>query len=243
MKATIISPLLSDTKPLAICVVIPFETVEVSIALNNGVTSTNNDAKWLHKNDVRIFEKNTDKDLTVEVLGSESNHTFDGEDLTLIVNKVTQYEKSKVIKSTNDSEPEITEEVITQIRANYLGSDFAMILNDGSYKTEKLTIGTLPLFNRKDYLILNSLSKIVDKDAIEIAKFYGNEQLYVDNFDNLISHGKHIINCFLRGTARLDGTCYQYLTSKGYAMPYQNYSIEDLIKLNVYKIKEQCEVK
>lgn len=95
MKATIISPVLSDTKPLAICVVIPFETVEVSIALNNGVTSTNNDAKWLHKNDVRIFEKNTDKDLTVEILGSESNHTFDGEDLTLITKKVNDYEQSK----------------------------------------------------------------------------------------------------------------------------------------------------
>jgi len=95
MKATIISPVLSDTKPLAICVVIPFETVEVSIALNNGVTSTSNDAKWLHKNDVRIFEKNTDKDLTVEILGSESNHTFDGEDLTLITKKVTDYEQSK----------------------------------------------------------------------------------------------------------------------------------------------------
>lgn len=117
MKATIISPVLSETKPLAVCVVIPFETVEVSIALNNGVTSTNNDAKWLHKNDVRIFEKNTDKDLTVEILGSESNHTFDGEDLTVIINKVAYYEKSKIIESTNDletkSNPELVEELIS----------------------------------------------------------------------------------------------------------------------------------
>lgn len=107
MKASIISPVLGDTKLLAVCVVIPFETVEVSIALNNGVTNTSNDAKWLNKNDVRIFEKGTDKDLTVEILGSESNHTFDGEDLTLIVNKVNEYE--------NSIKPKLSPEIQKQI--------------------------------------------------------------------------------------------------------------------------------
>lgn len=108
MKATIISPVLSDTKPLAICVVIPFDTVEVSIALNSGVTNITDGARWLNKNDVRIFEKNTDKDLTVEILGSESNHTFDGEDLTLIMNKVNEYQKNVFSKLLS---PEIQQQI------------------------------------------------------------------------------------------------------------------------------------
>lgn len=98
MKATIISPLINDYKPIAICTVIPFETVEVSISLSGGIINPNGINKWLNKNDVRIFEKNTDKDLTLEILGSENNHTFDGEDLTLILNKVSEYEKNKEYK-------------------------------------------------------------------------------------------------------------------------------------------------
>ena len=87
-------------------------------------------------------------------------------------------------------------------------------------------------------LLLTSLEKISDKDSVEIAKLYGNEQLYHDSVDNLVKQGKHIINCFLNGTARLDGICYQYLQSKGYAMPYQNYSVYDLVELNIIKLKK-----
>ena len=108
MKATIISPVLSDTKPLAVCVVIPFDTIELSIALNSGVTNITNGAKWLNKNDVRVFEKNTDKDITSEVLGSDDNHTYDGQDLTLIMNKVTEYQKNVFAKVLS---PEIQEQI------------------------------------------------------------------------------------------------------------------------------------
>ncbi len=108
MKATIISPQLSDTKPLAVCVVIPFDTIELSIALNSGVTNITKDAKWLNKNDVRVFEKNTDKDITLEVLGSNDNHTYDGQDLTLIMNKVTEYQKNVFSKLLS---PEIQQQI------------------------------------------------------------------------------------------------------------------------------------
>lgn len=156
----------------------------------------------------------------------------------------TQFDKSK------NNKGEITTEFITQIRASYLGSDFAMILNSGEYKVEKLEIGMLPLFNKQDYLILNSLLNIKDEDAITVANLFGlvNAKIsernkdYIlmidDTYEVQISYNGYI--CVRKNKSLYNQMvlcAYQYLQSKGYALPFGIYSISDLVKLNVYKLK------
>lgn len=144
----------------------------------------------------------------------------------------------------------ITEDIIIQIRANYLGSDFVMILNSGEYKTSKLTVGMLTLFNKEDFLLLNSLENITDEDAIECLRI--REKLDGDlDFINakVTSRGKNSVGFtvsyekyadtqkWIVFSDRMTTAGYQYLQSKGYALPYIQYSVKDLIELGVYKLK------
>lgn len=101
----------------------------------------------------------------------------------------------------------------------------------------------------KDYLLLKSLSDITDKDAIEvycsnligfpkhqanlIKKYFSNGILSVQ-----ISHKNynHLAEIFL-DTNYFDLRRVDCLRSKGYALPYMDLSINDLISYGWIKIK------
>jgi hypothetical protein len=86
-------------------------------------------------------------------------------------------------------------------------------------------------------LWLTSLENITDKDAIEVAILLGYDREYHDK----INLGKKFLNeIFLNNSSYLYSSillCFQYLQSKGYALPYMSYSVENLVKLRVYKLK------
>ncbi len=91
MKATIVSPAQEQGVTLSICVVIPFKTVELSIAMDNGVGK--NLSRWCSREDIRVFHKENSTDLTITVLGGNNIHAFDGMELMEIMQKVADYEK------------------------------------------------------------------------------------------------------------------------------------------------------
>lgn len=84
-----------------------------------------------------------------------------------------------------------------------------------------------------DYRIeLKRLAAISDEDAIEVAKLLGEE-------GDLLYWGKYMCDKFTSNdkiSVKKVTVIHQYLQSRGYAMPYLNYSVEDLIEANVYKI-------
>lgn len=142
----------------------------------------------------------------------------------------------------------ISKEIITQIRANYLGSDFYMLINDGYYKVEKLTIGILTLFNKEDYLSLKPLSSISDEDAIECLKIknkHSNSMPFVKiklkerhnhSIQFICSYHKFSDNVEFLNLYDFTVPVYQYLQSKGYALPYMEYSVDDLVQAGIYKL-------
>lgn len=86
-------------------------------------------------------------------------------------------------------------------------------------------------------LHLNSLEQISDEDKKELDLIEDVSDPYQDGY---LSYGKtwedlHYNNgSFHRN---LSVKSFQYLQSKGYALPYMEYSVDDLIKLNVIKLK------
>jgi len=108
-------------------------------------------------------------------------------------------------------------------------------------------------------VVLKSLQNISDEDAIEVAKYlnWGRDiikrRLSGDiredqNIDDLrqtyIRVGKESVMIFLGKlvpsviTSPLEcANCFNFLQSKGYALPYMDYSVEDLVELGIYKLK------
>ncbi len=78
---------------------------------------------------------------------------------------------------------------------------------------------------------LNPLSSITEHDVMEVAK---------------IQHGTletwKMVKIDLNTPENLLPMCwgaYQYLQSKGYALPYLNYSVEDLVEAGIYELIKQ----
>jgi hypothetical protein len=103
MKTTVTTPLIEKGTVIALNTIIPFEKVELSIALDNGYSGQ----REIHRNNFRVYEKITDKDITKEVLGCNDNHAYDGYELINILQKVASYEKSIAEKEKNDSANEV----------------------------------------------------------------------------------------------------------------------------------------
>lgn len=92
-------------------------------------------------------------------------------------------------------------------------------------------------------LLVRPLSSITDEDAVEVAKIvHGNP-----DFHNVES-GKYYINKMLLVEDRyspLYFSFYQvsrtidFLRSKGYAMPYLDWSVDELLEAGVYKLQNQ----
>ena len=89
---------------------------------------------------------------------------------------------------------------------------------------------------------LKSLVNICDSDAIEISDILGNCSHL--SYESKIQQIKELFispNFYNKQTnipANSWINVFQYLQFTGYALPYLNYSVEDLIKLNIYKIVE-----
>ena len=103
----------------------------------------------------------------------------------------------------------------------------------------KLLAGT---FERNAYLQLKPLSQISDEDAIEVSKIFG--------LGHLSGAIKELILSIFRTSINDSGTTsstngiknwiqvFDYLRSKGYALPYMDLSVEDLIEYDWIKLKE-----
>jgi hypothetical protein len=91
-------------------------------------------------------------------------------------------------------------------------------------------------------LLLKPLSEITDEDAIEIGKILISPHAiyHVSNKEWLIKNYKYWIENGLvavySSNAKSTLQAYQYLQSKGYALPYMEYSVEYLVKERVYKL-------
>lgn len=108
------------------------------------------------------------------------------------------------------------------------------------------------------FLELKPLSNISDDDAIEVSKFLNwgrdiiknrlNGNIRDDqNLEELkliyIRIGKKSVEVFngykidaVRSSPLEISKCFQYLLSKGYALPYLDYTVEDLVELGAYKL-------
>jgi hypothetical protein len=128
---------------------------------------------------------------------------------------------------------EISNEIITKVRCQYIGQPFKMILNSGDFKTELLNIGMLTLLNNEDKLILKPISEITDEDAIECAILEGLVNAKVsqrgdggiilkdDSYDLLLSFDCEVwlYKYGLKTHTDRSFLIYQYLISKGYDLP------------------------
>lgn len=84
------------------------------------------------------------------------------------------------------------------------------------------------------YLDLRDLKDITDEDAIGLAKYMG-ETVEKD----FLYWGKYYadqLNIKFMTNENLSIRSYQYLQSKGYALPYMNYSVENLIEMGFIKL-------
>lgn len=84
-------------------------------------------------------------------------------------------------------------------------------------------------------LLLKSLASISDEDAIEVCR------LLIHMNEINARTGRRLVTYWIdKNTCALEGSdwikIYQYLQSKGYALPYLQYSVEDLINEGIYKL-------
>ena len=141
----------------------------------------------------------------------------------------------------------ITNEIKAKILFQYIGADceYKWDREPDILLLGKLTLKILESMYYDDKIIthccvkLKPLSQISDEDAIEVAKYRYKDPKYM----TFLNIGKSIIRDYLnRGLADNNGMfCLElfeidYLRSKGYALSYLYYSIDDLVKLGVYKL-------
>lgn len=88
------------------------------------------------------------------------------------------------------------------------------------------------------YILLKPLSEISDEDAIQVSEIlYGSVTRATS-----IRNTKIIIDCicdgFIDDEYKMSDFIHiiQLLQSKGYALPYFDYSVNDLVELGVYKL-------
>lgn len=128
----------------------------------------------------------------------------------------------------------------------YVGSEITNVLTD---KTVTTTFyGELLQCNSTDNdirLYLTPLSKISDEDALEVAKLNhwmhlsNNPKIYINGFGDKVvktsesyQYGHFVIN-----KDNLNANHFDFLRSKGYALPYMGITVEDQIKNKWIKLK------
>lgn len=96
-----------------------------------------------------------------------------------------------------------------------------------------------------EWIELKKLSNITDEDAIEAIQMNVTEkyeELKIESKnDDAVCYSFHTNRGGrLHGFLTYDDlrfNVYQYLQSKGYALPYMDYSVQDLVELGIYKLK------
>lgn len=90
------------------------------------------------------------------------------------------------------------------------------------------------------YLLLKPLSAITDEDAIEVAIIAGNSS-YTD--DRRAYNGRLLLQEFLRRQCNVYGEdwlkLFDYLRSRGYALPYMGISVEQQVEAGWIKLIEK----
>ncbi len=148
----------------------------------------------------------------------------------------------------------ITAKIKLQIFALYMGQDAYRTmyyslepdtLHPGSYNyvvdphhLSKLDSDSHPNIGKvHDILRLKSLDKISDNDCVQVALIAGvPDSNAADPFE-----GKQIIGDYKTGanptiTPGEWGEIIDFLRSRGYALPYGEYSVDDLLQAGVYKL-------
>ncbi len=127
----------------------------------------------------------------------------------------------------------ITSELKSKIFSQYFGQK---VLFNGSelVLVDKVWNWLHPSF----YLQLTPLSKITDEDSIEIYRMLGyNDEKYGSGHPKMMFefYGKIKLDKPNKWGFNTSVKIYQYLQSKGYAISYLDYSVDDLVGLGVYK--------
>lgn len=93
-----------------------------------------------------------------------------------------------------------------------------------------------------DYsLLLKPLSTITDEEAYYIAKIDAGSDISEDVLQSRVKH-KDVLISALNGRGDYEGDpvellhVFQYLKSRGYALPYLQWSVEDLVKQGLYTL-------
>ncbi len=145
----------------------------------------------------------------------------------------------------------ITDEIKAKIACNYIGQNCKvgivatakLVLTEST--SEEININTF-CKNTNYSLLLRDTTQLTEEEKLKVCKIQGynysekeNIQIYFDHsdaeyFQLCIMHSEHKhdnYECVELCTA-------QYLYSIGIALPYTNYSVEDLVKEGVYLIQK-----
>ncbi len=134
---------------------------------------------------------------------------------------------------------EISKEIKAKIFAQYLenNASYGKIVS-GNY-IELLQCG---LQRHDASLILIPLSSISDEDTEYVARLI-ETNISEEELKEYLASKQYLVNCLLStdiNEFELQMNpltvlkIYQYLQSKGYALPYMEYSVEDLVEAGVY---------
>ncbi len=119
----------------------------------------------------------------------------------------------------------------------YYGSKYKYKNDFGTYSGVVGDFHTNEKINNESFcLLLKSIDKITDEDAIELysIKYPDDECLDSHKIGNVKQSVSNIIeNDF---PIRNSLVAIDFLRAKGYALPYMKYSVSDLIKAGVIKI-------
>ena len=111
--------------------------------------------------------------------------------------------------------------------AQYFSQHVLYFSSDFLRKIDNLTLDSV---ENDDYLELKPLSQISDEDAIKISKEF---HIFKSDIRNSV---KELFQEFdVLGLSMETG---DYLRSKGYALPYMDLSVEDLVEYGWVKLKE-----
>lgn len=121
--------------------------------------------------------------------------------------------------------------------------EYPGIFKGFKFISDPFTHGTIDVYPNNFSIILRPLSEITDEEAKEVSQIAFGV--------NAILTGKMVVSQIAKGVVVTDYNVkwpqaiksdrllhvFQYLFSKGFAMPYMGFSVEQLIKANVYKIE------
>ena len=134
-------------------------------------------------------------------------------------------------------------EVVALIFAPYFGQKvYRNTLWSNILPTSPLSGNCLKDENLRDgYLELTHIDKITDEHALELSKIIGganhlSNESQIFQLKQLFSSPNFYVNQTNISASRWL-KAFQYLYSKSYALPYGEYSVENLVELNIITLK------